>query len=199
MSYPPHVQDSSSGNGSASENSQPSSVGPIAQQGLREFMTDKDGKEWTRRRGTTQWAAVARAPSGSSSQSPTELKLVRQRQAKGEPDHWSLLINRESERGEAFQVKGDATAMRYAHATNVDILTSTSYKDSFTVAQLDEQKAGRVRYWANQEAPPQAQTQAAVVENCQGWAIRVLKRLKDEDIVTQEWVTRAEQMKEAVN
>ncbi len=111
--------------------------------------------------------------------------LVRQHQAPGEPDHWSLYLAYEGQAGTAYQVKGDALAMHYAHASNVNPLTSYSFKDSYVIARPTTQQAARVGYWANQEAPPWAPNQAAVQENCQGWTTRVMRHLVQEGVVAQ--------------
>ncbi len=155
------------------------------------------GKQWKRRLGTTEWKkADSPPPSGPP---PMELKLVRQEQVAGEPYHWSLFLAREGQPGAVFQVKGDALTMHFAHANNVNVLSSQSYKDSYIIARPTEQQAARVRYWATHEAPPRAPNQAAVRENCQGWTIRVIRRLVAEGIVQQNWVNTAGSLQQHVH
>ena len=125
-----------------------------------------------------------------------ELKLALQRQAYGEPNHWSLFLSLEGRPGTVYQVKGDATAMHYAHAFNINLLNSTSYITSYILAKPTEQEAALVDYWAYREPPPSAPTQAAVHENCQGWIIRVLRRLVEERIVQQDWLDFAVNLQE---
>ena len=128
-----------------------------------------------------------------------ELKLVRQQQITGEPDHWSLFLAREGQPGVVFQVKGDALTMHYAHANNINVLSSQSYKDSYIIAKPTEHQAARIRYWATHEAAPRAPNQAAIRENCQGWTIRVIRRLVTEGIVQQKWVNTAVSLQQPIH
>lgn len=155
------------------------------------------GKEYQRRVGTTEWKKADSPPPTETS--PMELKLVRQEQSTGEPYHWLLFLARENERGLVFQVKGDAVAMHYVHVNNINVLSSQSYKDSYIIARLTEDQAARVSYWATHEAAPSAPNQAAVTENCQGWTIRVIRRLVAEGIVQQNWVNTAVSLQQPVN
>ena len=88
--------------------------------------------------------------------------------------------------------------MRHTHANNVNIMGSLSYKDSFIIARPTENQGARVHYWATHEAPPSAPNQAAVTENCQGWTIRVIRRLVGEGIVEQKWVDVAVDLQQPV-
>ena len=147
------------------------------------------GKQQKRRVGTTEWKrADSPPPTGSS---PMELKLVREEQTTGESYHWSLFLAPEGQPGVVFQVRGDAVAMQHTHINNTNVLDSQSYKDSFIIARPTEHQAARVYYWATHEAAPSAPNQAAVTENCQGWSIRVIRRLVAEGIVQQKWVDTA--------
>jgi len=157
----------------------------------------RSGEERLKRRvGTTQWERGDSPP--PDGESPVELKLVRQDQSPGEPYHWSLFVAREEELGALFQVKGDALAMHYAHAYSTNVLNSQSYKDSYIIAQLTEDQTARVRYWASHETAPRAQNQAAVMENCQGWTVRVIQRLVAEGIVQQKWLDAAVSLQQPV-
>lgn len=127
-----------------------------------------------------------------------ELKLVREEQIPGEPHHWSLFLAGEGEPGAVFQVRGDAIAMHHEHLYDTDVLSSESYKDSYIIARPTEHQAARVRYWATYEPAPSAPNQAAVRENCQGWTIRVIRRLVTEGVVQQKWVDTAVGLQEPV-
>lgn len=154
------------------------------------------GRDHTRRKGESAWVPVATSSSTPTQSATLNLMLVRQRQSPGEPCHWSLYVACEGQIGTVYQVKGDAIGMRYIQASDIDPTTSASYKDSFNIAQLTPEWAQRVAYWANNETPPSAQTQAAVRENCQGWTIRVMERLVQEGIVAQNWLTQARNLQE---
>lgn len=167
---------------------------PIKRIGNNEYTTIQ-GKSYKRRVGATKWVKVESPP---PVESPLLLMLVRQKQADGEPFHWSLFLAREGSRGVAFQVKGDAIAMHYAHATNVDLLGSESFQDSYIMARPNEQQVARIRYWANATPPPSAPNQAAVQENCQGWTIRVIAHLISEQIVGQNWAAAARRLQQPV-
>jgi hypothetical protein len=169
------------------------SQGPIQRVGNREY-TQIEGKQWTRSVDTTQWVRV---PTPPPAQPPAlQLMLVREHQAPGEPHHWSLCLAYEGQAGMVYQVKGDALAMSYDHASNVNPLESVSFKDSYIIARPTAEQAARVGYWVNQEVPPRAPNQAAVQENCQGWTIRVMRRLVQEGVVAQSWLNSAENLKE---
>lgn len=154
-------------------------------------------KLWKRRVNTTEWKEADSPPPTESP--PVELQLVREEQTTGEPNHWSLFLAREGQPGDIFQVQGDAIAMHHAHLNNTNILISQSYKDSYIIARLNEHQAEKLRHWADQEAPPGAPNQAAVRENCQGWTIRVIRRLVTEGIVEQKWVDSAVSLQEPVH
>lgn len=169
------------------------SEGTVQRAGNREY-TVFGGKQWTRPANTTEWVRV---PTPPPAQPPLlELMLVRQFQTPGEPHHWSLYLAYEGQAGTVYQVKGDVLAMRYAQASNINPLTSYSYKDSYIIARPTAQEAARVEYWANQEVPPSAPSQAAVQENCQGWTTRVIRHLVQEGVVLQNWLDFAESLKE---
>jgi hypothetical protein len=149
-----------------------------------------------RRQGGSPWALQGTDFSEGDSQDtspPPEnpsLSLVLQGQSEGEPDHWCIFVTREGQRGEAYQVKGDAENMRYTHASNTDLVNSTSYKDSYILAQdLSANDQAWVRYYANSETPPSAPNRAAVTENCQGWTYRVLYKLFEKGIISHDKIT----------
>ena len=157
--------------------------------------TTHEGSELKRRTGTTEWEVIDSPPSGSA---PLELKLVREFQLPGEPHHWSLFLAYENQSGTVFQVRGDAVDMHFAHLENEDVLRLEGYNDSYIIARPTEQQARRVQHWANHEEPPSARNQAAVRENCQGWSIRVMRRLVAEGIIEGKWVDTAQSLQEPV-
>lgn len=144
-----------------------------------------DTPAFTRLVGTEKWET--HKPSGQPDDGELLLLgLVRQTQL-GKGNHWSLFVAEEGQPGTVYQVKGDHTYMTYGHRQNINILCSRSFRDIHQLAELDAQKSQRVAYWANQEPPPRAETQAQVRETCQSWVIRVVRRLIAEGIVEQKW------------
>lgn len=116
----------------------------------------------------------------------------------GRPFHWSLFVAPEGEPGSVYQVKGDATFMRHVFAHNVGLLSSASYNNSYILTHLEDGEGATVRWYAKREEPPGAADRASVTENCQGWTIRVLRRLRAAGIVSEEWVNFAEGIKEPI-
>ena len=149
------------------------------------------------------------APSGYDSMGSTRQSSSRRASAHGaqacsaeaSSGRTRLLVNlpfHEGQPGTVFQVKGDSTAMHHVHTEDVNIVSSSSYKDSYIMAQPTEQQAAKIRYWATHETPPSAPNQAAVQENCQGWVIRVINRLVAEGIVQQQWQNFAMSIKQSI-
>ncbi|KAF2806929.1 uncharacterized protein BDZ99DRAFT_500954 [Mytilinidion resinicola] len=140
----------------------------IKRVGLREFATTGDGVAHYSRRIGGAWEpyqaqAVATV---ATERSPLSLFVVRQDQSEGESLHWCLVVGREGENhGNVYQVKGDATGMRYVFANHVNIFGSNSFRNSYRIASLDSTSASRVYDCAILE-PPRAANQAAVTENC---------------------------------
>ncbi|KAK0701975.1 hypothetical protein B0T26DRAFT_735444 [Lasiosphaeria miniovina] len=126
--------------------------------------------------------------------------VVLETQSEGEPNHWSLFVAREGSGsgGSVYQVTGDATYMTRKFDDGVQHLSSESYLTSYVVAYLDEAQAGVVRQIATQEPPPWAHNRALVTENCQGWTVRVLRRLQSRGIGTLEFVQSMEAMMQPV-
>lgn len=110
--------------------------------GMREYLTQDGVAYWTRKRGTNgAWESYqAETTVQVPKEEPMRLLLVRQRQAEGEPRHWSLFLSRENQAGTVYQVKGDATYMRFDHAANVNILNSTSLLDSYIICDYDREQ-----------------------------------------------------------
>lgn len=178
----------------------PSGLGTIRQVRNTEFAIDSTHREWKRKikpnGERTDWEPLS--PTLTPSELPLQLFLVLESQAAGEPDHWSLFVAREGEIGQAYQVTGDATYMTYIHYLNINLLESESYSASYALGDISEDQHKTVRKCAETEPPPRAASRTEVKENCQGWALRVLKRLSDQGIVSTEWVTSVEDLMEPV-
>ncbi|KAL9110169.1 MAG: hypothetical protein Q9227_005229 [Pyrenula ochraceoflavens] len=158
----------------------------ISRVGMTEF-TQIQGVSHKRRVGTTEWVRVGSPPPPETEH--LSLMLVRERQAPDKPFHWSLCLAPEGKEGEKFQVRGDWTAMHYAHESNINIFNSQTFElqDSFIIGRPDQQQCARILHWVNHEPPPSAQTQADAQENCQGWTLRVIARLVAEEVVESRW------------
>lgn len=169
-----------------------------------EYATATDGAQLKRKvmpDGTrTEWARTSPdlPPEPAEGDPPLVLMLVLERQAEGEPKHWYLFVAPEGRPGSVYQVTGDATFMRYEVQRDASPLGSESYHTSYVLARLGEGQEDAVRSCAEAEAPPSAESRASVRENCQGWAIRVLRRLRGEGIVSEGWVEFAEGIEEPV-
>ncbi|KAI0867869.1 hypothetical protein GGS24DRAFT_507351 [Hypoxylon argillaceum] len=125
----------------------------------REYCTASDGSKWVRRirsDGTrTEWKQYTIEEMAPAQAAPRIcLWLVRQIQSAG-PYHWSLAIAGEhGGEGQLYQVKGDAVSMHYLHSANVNVFTSNSYYDSYSLAYLDDNGPAKVDYVANSQPPP---------------------------------------------
>lgn len=98
-----------------------------------------------------------------------------------------------------FKSKAMLSGLRHQHAKNLDIMRSRSYKISFILGGISPDQANRVLHWATQEQPPRAPSQAHVWETCQGWKIRVIRRLAEEKSVDGKWITLAIGMQEPLS
>ncbi|KAJ5286978.1 hypothetical protein N7478_002664 [Penicillium angulare] len=167
--------------------SEPSaSTTPTKSIGFREFCEFNE-QTFSRLRGTNKWTkhyldSKSHEPPPSSS--PLEISLVIEDQGEGEPRHWSLFVGHENEAGHVYQVTGDAEFMKYEPSNGpVDISLSPTSFNVYNLAQLTEQQARVVQQLAEQECPPKAQNRQAVVENCQGWTLRVIHNLAEMCII----------------
>ncbi|KAI5298149.1 hypothetical protein KEM55_003754 [Ascosphaera atra] len=88
----------------------------------------------------------------------------------GEPDHWSIYVAREGVAGMVYQVTGDA---------------EYGFKTAYVLADITEEQAAIVKECADEIAPPRAANRAAVRENCQNWAVRVIGALVARGVVSQ--------------
>lgn len=132
-----------------------------------------DGQRFKRKRGTENWAPVSSGILDTvPQQKPLLLSLVIQRQAPGEPNHWSLFVARENEPGIAYQVKGDAQCMSYHPSTQpIQIWLSGTFLNMYELATRTTETTAVIQQVAGQELPPRAETRRDVKENCQGWTI----------------------------
>jgi hypothetical protein len=174
----------------------------------REYAERPDGTKWSRKvnpktqQPVSQWELVETAP--ESEPEPKQLSLVVKNQAEGEPKHWSLYVfiidSTGQTRGQLWQVNGDAEQMHYAHDSNVDVFNSASFSWHQTLNNnLSDTQEAEVNRVANSELPPQAENRASVVENCQGWTMRVLWRLADSGIVDRRAVGNLQQYMDPIN
>ena len=89
--------------------------------------------------------------------------------------------------------------MHHQHADKVDVLNSNSRKAYYILNKnLTQAQVTIIDQVANTEPAPWAENQAAVTENCQGWTIRVLRRLHARGVVTKSGVDEMEALMEAV-
>lgn len=117
--------------------------------------------------------------------------------------HWSLFICRGESvdaKGKIWQVKGDAILMHYQHDEEIAHFQAESYYSSYTLnADLSQRQEELIEKAVGEEKPPQAKDQRSVHENCQGWTLRVLKRLQG-DVVDAKQVQKIEsELKEPIS
>ncbi|KAH7371688.1 hypothetical protein BKA66DRAFT_572659 [Pyrenochaeta sp. MPI-SDFR-AT-0127] len=175
-------------------------------QGFGGIERASEGPFTWRRKGGSPWTLQDVNFDGNASQDTTppqenpSLALVLQRQAEGEPDHWSIFVALEGQNGEVYQVKGDAENMRYLYVSDINLVNSLSYKDSYILVQdLSAAAHAWVRHYADAETPPSAPNRAAVTENCQGWTYRVLYKLYEKGIISSDKITMVHGMIEPVS
>jgi hypothetical protein len=74
--------------------------------------------------------------------------------------------------------------MRFEQAAGVDRMNSPDFAWHQVLSKdLTDEMLKRVDEIAKGERPPSAPNRAAVTEHCQGWTVRVVKRLVEEGIV----------------
>lgn len=101
--------------------------------------------------------------------------------------------------GYVWQVKGDATFMRYDHSPNADVLNSFSFRDLYILAEnLTPENIQFIDRIANHERPPSARNRAEVTENCQHWTLRVIRELVRRNLVSQQRYQGVQQLLEPV-
>ncbi|EFX05068.1 hypothetical protein CMQ_5330 [Grosmannia clavigera kw1407] len=124
---------------------------------------------------------------------PLQLHVFTEFQAEGEPKHRSLHATRADSngtlRGQLWQVTGNAEKMRFEEAESVNAFSSDSFSWHQTLnSNLGDSDYAKVGQVARSEPPPQARNRKEVMENCQGWTIRVLERLASEGIVNEDTI-----------
>ncbi|KAI0200819.1 hypothetical protein F4808DRAFT_426747 [Astrocystis sublimbata] len=162
---------------------------PIRQTVLnREYHTDCNGNDWTRRMLQDQqrggWIPLETTEETVQQNNKNHLFLVREVQGDGQPKHWSLVVAPEDGgKGKMYQVSGDAVQMHYLHILEVDIFTSATYADSRRLCELDTSGEAWVAHLASEVEPPRAPSQKDVQENCQDWVVQVIERLESAEVV----------------
>ncbi|KAH6623099.1 hypothetical protein F5144DRAFT_353082 [Chaetomium tenue] len=172
----------------------------------REYIEYSDGSQWTRKldcktkQPVGEWAKVETAPNDNDAVIPAtrHLALVTENQADGEPKHWSLFSYLPDEtgrgRGQRWQATGDAQFMHFEHAADIDPMNAESFAwHQVMNSDISEVQVTRIDEIARSEPPPRAESRATVTEHCQGWSIRVLKRLAVEGMVEQTAIAMLEQ------
>lgn len=136
--------------------------------------------ECRRQKGATEWIPIEQPPAEILT-----LSLVLESQPMDEPDHWLLSVVVKDGNGKVYQVKGGAQLMEYTHADGVDILRPRLrwLRNRLSASRSHSRPS---RDHANREAPLSAPDRASVTENCQAWTVRVLERLAEGGIVTEE-------------
>ena len=173
----------------------------------RQFTVYSDGTQWTRRvdaagKALTEWKQLESVPAALPE--PLKLHVVARHQAEGEPKHWALFASRPDANGkthgQAWQVTGDAEYMHYDHAGDIDLFNSASFAWHQTLnSNLSDSDFVTVDRLARSEVPPRAKSRREVTENCQGWTIRLLRRLVAEGIVEQSAVVALQQYMDPIN
>lgn len=136
-------------------------------------------------------------PSVSAAPEPKKLHLIRQDQAEGEPRHWSLFVvsgEDKYSKGQVWQVTGDAMCMHYNNLSDTAHFAAEGFRSSYELnPSLSEVQERMIEEAVRVELPPSAEEERSIKENCQGWTIRVLRRLQSQGIVaggTAEWIER---------
>lgn len=170
----------------------------------REYISYSDGTSFTRKlsratgQPTSDWTAVEKSVDETSSSAleppPTRyLSVIAEHQAENEPKHWSLFSHVPNAMGtgpgQVWQVTGDAEFMHFEHAAGVDQMSSPTFAwHQFLSQDLSDGQLARVDEIVRAEKPPSAPNRAAVKEHCQGWTVRVVRRMVEEGIVKREGV-----------
>ncbi|OIW28099.1 hypothetical protein CONLIGDRAFT_462426 [Coniochaeta ligniaria NRRL 30616] len=173
----------------------------------REYEIRPDHQQFSRRlnRITSEpisdWLPVATSDLDPSSPSPAtepkKLHLIRQDQAEGEPRHWSLFVvsgEDKSSKGHVWQVTGDALCMHYNNLSDTAQFAAEGFNSNYELnSNLSEAQERMVEEAVKDELPPAADDERSIKENCQGWTIRVLRRLQGQGVVaerTADWIER---------
>ncbi|KAK3902669.1 hypothetical protein C8A05DRAFT_43968 [Staphylotrichum tortipilum] len=170
----------------------------------REYISYSDGTSFTRRldrvsgQPISDWTEVERTVednplSAPDPVQPRYLMVIAEHQAENEPKHWSLFSHVPNAMGagpgQMWQVTGDAEFMHFEQAAGVDRMSSPDFAWHQVLSQdLSDEQLARVEEIVRTEKPPSAPNRASVKEHCQGWTVRVVKRLVDEGIVQREGV-----------
>ncbi|RXW15041.1 hypothetical protein EST38_g10809 [Candolleomyces aberdarensis] len=166
----------------------------------REYRTLSDGRMFSRKIDPKtdtpgQWEEIS--PPAPEEEPKKQLYLILEDQLPGEPRHWSLFAcigETAASKGKRWQVTGDATFMHYQHDDDVAVFAAPVGKTYYTLNNdLSEDQEKEVEEAVEKELPPSAPDRASVKEHCQGWTIRVLRRLERGGVVKKEtvdWIER---------
>ena len=80
----------------------------------------------------------------------------------------------------------------------MDVTVADDIYDIYELARLDTSGKEKLMSAVEIEDAPRARKQRDVKENCQGWAIRVVKRLSESDVLENRWVESMTKMLERV-
>ncbi|KAJ5748825.1 uncharacterized protein N7511_010521 [Penicillium nucicola] len=165
----------------------PSADTPIKTIGLGRQVCEVNGQTLTRRNGTQEWTKHAPESeaqlTASLDSASLYLSLIHHAQGPGEPFHWSLFVAHENHPGSVYQVKGDAEFMTYEPEDSVDETQAESFSTLYQLAVVSEEQARVIKQVAECEPPPHAPNRQYVIENCQGWSVRVIAKLVERGIV----------------
>ena len=172
---------------------------PFQVRGLRE-VCDVGGHQFWRLRGANQWQPYKPDPPApvSTQDHKFHLSIVLHQQASGR-NHWVLFLAKEGEEGDILEVKGDAEYMRYALSTEpVNPVTLEGYVTSYELAAISEDQVAVVREIAGKEPPPSAPNRRMVIENCQGWVVRLTGQLVTRGIIPPHKLDMAKSLQEPI-
>ena len=173
-----------------------SSPQPVIERGTWQYLMNGGTPTHRRKKGAEEWEAVEVAPTAENAY---RVCVVRENQGDDEPKHWSLFIYQEGVRGGMImQVSGDVLFMHHLHDPDFDIFGSPSFKDQFDLGTVMGMQRAQIWAAAHEIAPPRAASQAQVIENCQGWTIRLVQWLVQQGMVEPRWIESLSGMTEPV-
>ncbi|KAJ6079123.1 hypothetical protein N7467_008876 [Penicillium canescens] len=120
---------------------------PIKTIGLGREICTVNGRTFTRKEAHNHGQSI-----------PQKTSPIHHAQGPGEPFHWSLFVAHENQPGSVYQVKGDAESMAYDPENLVNETQAESFSTLYKLAVVSEEQA-----------------RVFVIENCQGWSVRVFR------------------------
>ena len=89
--------------------------------------------------------------------------------------------------------------MRYAPLTEpVNPVTLEGYVTSYELAAISEDQVAVVREIAGKEPPPSAPNRRMIIENCQGWVVRVMGQFVTRGIIPPHKLDMAKSLQEPI-